>query len=171
MHSLYIDTHNEDIVIALFTDEKLQKVKKITEKLDHSRLCMPTIISLLKECRLNVHQLSDIVVINGPGSFTGERLGVTIAKTFAYCLNIPIRTITSLEICLASINLSKDTYLVLEEKNGYYIAEFTNTKKLQSDYTYLKKSEYSTFSQNHYTHICNEYDLEKVINYAHQKDQ
>ena len=65
----------------------------------------PAIKELIDE-----QKLDEIIVVNGPGSFTGVRLGVTIAKTLAYTLNIPIKTISSLEVSSISNNAQKSIY-------------------------------------------------------------
>ena len=50
------------------------------------------------EVNLTVNDIDKILVVTGPGSFTGERIAVTIGKTIAYCLNIPIKVIDALTI-------------------------------------------------------------------------
>ena len=111
MYSLFIDTHDKDIVITLFKDGKVLSSNIKTSERHHSDFTMPMIDNILKDNKLNVHDLGELLVVNGPGSFTGVRLGVTIAKTLAYTLNIPIKTITSLET-LAISNDSKQDKLV-----------------------------------------------------------
>ena len=48
-------------------------------------------------------------MVNGPGSFTGIRIGITIAKVYAWSLNIPITTISSLEAM--AISSENEKYL------------------------------------------------------------
>ena len=100
MNSLFIDTHDKDIIITLFKNGKVLEASLKSSERHHSDFTMSMIESVLKNNNLTVHELDEILVVNGPGSFTGVRIGVTIAKTLAYTLNIPIKTITSLE-CLA----------------------------------------------------------------------
>ncbi len=45
---------------------------------------------LLDKNGLKYNDLTDLVVFKGPGSFTGLRIGITVANTLAYSLNIPI---------------------------------------------------------------------------------
>ncbi len=169
MLTLFIDTHTTYLRLGLVLDNQLLKEEKTTEKLDHSTICLPTLIKLMNETNKTVQDLTDIVVVNGPGSFTGERLGVTIAKTLAYTLQIPIRTITSIETCLSSINLKEETYLSLSEKNGYFLALYNPQKELFNDYFYLTKSEYSDFIKNNPVLEVEEYDILESVKFAHQK--
>ena len=88
MNTLFIDTHGEVVVLAIYRDEKLMKKKESKERKDHSTICMPLLVELLTESKLDIKDINDIVVVNAPGSFTGVRIGVTIAKTLAFTLNI-----------------------------------------------------------------------------------
>lgn len=63
---------------------------------------MPTVEALMKECGVAPSELSKIVVAKGPGSYTGVRIGVTIAKTLAWTLSIPISAVSSLETLAAN---------------------------------------------------------------------
>ena len=63
---------------------------------------MPTVEALMKECGVSPSELSKIVVAKGPGSYTGVRIGVTIAKTLAWTLSIPISAVSSLETLAAN---------------------------------------------------------------------
>jgi tRNA threonylcarbamoyladenosine biosynthesis protein TsaB len=77
--------------------EMITNIKK-----NHSLRVMPAIQSLLEECGVKPGQLERIVVAEGPGSYTGVRIGVTIAKTLAWTLNIPLVGVSSLEALAAN---------------------------------------------------------------------
>lgn len=100
MLSLFLDTHDKNIIEVLYKDGKvLDKEIRLSER-NHSDYTIPMLNTMLKRNNITVQDLNEILVVNGPGSFTGVRIGVTIAKTLAYTLNVPIKTMTSLE-CLA----------------------------------------------------------------------
>jgi tRNA threonylcarbamoyladenosine biosynthesis protein TsaB len=102
MKVLAIDTSNFVMGIALVEDE-IVKGEIITNlKKNHSVRVMPAIQSLLAECEVAPKELDLIVVAKGPGSYTGVRIGVTIAKTLAWTLNIPIVGVSSLEVLAAN---------------------------------------------------------------------
>ena len=96
--NLFIDTHLDDIIIILFKNNEILKKEIVTGEKQNSKLIMPTIEKVLEN-----KTPESIIVCNGPGSFTGVRLGVTIAKTLAYTLEIPIRTVSSLELLAISL--------------------------------------------------------------------
>ena len=165
MNSLLIDTHSDYIYIAIYQNEKLSYEKKIEDEKEHSRITIPTLVEVLTESKLTLPEIDDIVVINGPGSFTGVRIGVTIAKTLAFTLNKPIRTMTSLELYLT--NEAENKYLVLPEKNGYYVGKVENGQI--NDYEYIKKDEYAIWKDNKELYLCEQVDTTNLIIRAHQK--
>ena len=86
-YSLFIDTHDDCLRIALYRNEEIvNKIIQANEQ-SHSTLTMPSIEKILKEENITVQNLKEIFVVNGPGSFTGVRIAVTIAKTFAFTLS------------------------------------------------------------------------------------
>ena len=84
MISMFIDTSLPDVSIALVKDGNvLSKVEKQTSG-KHSEYVLKFIEDILNENKLSTKDVDEIIVVNGPGSFTGIRIGVTIAKVFAY---------------------------------------------------------------------------------------
>jgi tRNA threonylcarbamoyladenosine biosynthesis protein TsaB len=98
MTILAIDTSNNALGVALFNEDRVLGEYITNMKKNHSVRIMPAINTLLKDCDLVPADLTKIVVAKGPGSYTGVRIGVTIAKTLAWALNIPLVGISSLEI-------------------------------------------------------------------------
>lgn len=102
MRVLAIDTSNYVLGISLIDEEKVIGEHITNVKVNHSVRVMPAIEQLMKECGVVPADLTKIVVAKGPGSYTGVRIGVTIAKTLAWSLNIPLVGVSSLEIIAAS---------------------------------------------------------------------
>lgn len=135
MKTLFIDTHLYDINIILFENNTIIREKHVIGEKHNSRFLLPTITEVIGS-----DTYDEIIVVNGPGSFTGVRLGVTVAKTLAYTLNIPIKTITSLDL----MNFSSDSGLhiyAISDGNGYFIGEYDN-HNLIKDYYYLSNSDF-----------------------------
>jgi len=102
MKVLAIDTSNYVLGIAIIDDQKVIGEYITNVKINHSIRVMPAIERLMKECEVTPSELTKIVVAKGPGSYTGVRIGVSIAKTLAWTLNIPLVGISSLSILAAS---------------------------------------------------------------------
>jgi tRNA threonylcarbamoyladenosine biosynthesis protein TsaB len=101
MNVLAIDTSNYSLGIALISDEQVIGEYITNMKKNHSIRVMPAIERLLGDCDMKPADIEKVVVAKGPGSYTGVRIGVTIAKTLAWTLNIPLVGVSSLEVLAA----------------------------------------------------------------------
>ncbi|MGR3762486.1 tRNA (adenosine(37)-N6)-threonylcarbamoyltransferase complex dimerization subunit type 1 TsaB [Rossellomorea sp. NS-SX7] len=102
MKILSIDTSNYPLGVALIEEGKVVGEYITNFKRNHSVRAMPAVEQLLKECETEPKELTKIVVANGPGSYTGVRIGVTLAKTLAWSLDIPLIPVSSLAVLAAS---------------------------------------------------------------------
>ncbi len=110
MITLAIDTSNQPMTIAIAKSEQLLGELVVNIKRNHSIQLMPAIESLFQQVEINPKDLELIVVADGPGSYTGLRIGMTTAKTLAWSLNIPIIPISSLKMVAANFIYS-DEYI------------------------------------------------------------
>ena len=122
MISLFIDTSTTTAVVALYNNEKPISIIKEENMRDISSHIMPMIDKLFSNNNLRINQVNKIFVVNGPGSFTGLRIGVTIAKTLAWSLKIPVVPISSLEV-LATTAFESD-YIIpyIDARRDYVFA-------------------------------------------------
>ncbi len=156
---LFIDTHASLITIALKNKKDLF-VKTQESEYSHSVFTMPMIESIFKENNLDIHDLKKIIVVNGPGSFTGIRIGLSIAKTMAYALKIDINTISSLTAYLVSNDTKEKRKAVIEDNKGYYISVFDeNNKNIVPEY-------YSEEDNEDYPQVEEKLDVSKIIDYC-----
>jgi len=98
MTILAIDTSNYALGVALLEGDQILGEYITNLRKNHSVRIMPAIQTLMKDCERVPADLTKIVVAKGPGSYTGVRIGVTIAKTLAWTLNLPLVGVSSLEI-------------------------------------------------------------------------
>ncbi len=123
MYTLYIDTHSNKITMILYKEKKILYKREENTSSNHSENTMPILMEVLKKANIETTDLNEIIVVNGPGSFTGIRIGVTIAKTLAYTVNIPIKVMSSLLIKAVSFTHEEVT-IVEREKNGVFLGTF-----------------------------------------------
>jgi tRNA threonylcarbamoyladenosine biosynthesis protein TsaB len=126
---------------------------------------MPMLVELLNDNNITVHDLNEILCINGPGSFTGVRLGVTIAKTLAYTLNIKIKVATSLEMYAVSSNIDGNKLAVIKDLKGAFGGLFDKDNNLNGDYFYMNNSEFNEYvEKNNFEGIIveNNIDFNKI---------
>ena len=140
MISLFLDTCNLNVIIAILKDKQVIYSKIIENKNDLSEKLLPIIKDGIESINLNIHDVKKIFVANGPGSFTGIRIGVTVAKVLAWTMNIDIVPVSSLEV-LATTNTEKK-YLcpIIDARRGYV-------------YTGLYDNELNVIIENKYTKL------------------
>ncbi len=118
MKKLGIDTTTNICKIVLKIGEKYIE-KNFENKLSHSDILLPELKKLLNGNEIKLENIDEITVNIGPGSFTGTRVGVTVARMLAQILNIKIKPITSLDNLKQTFFYSKknnteaDYFLVL----------------------------------------------------------
>ena len=87
---LFIDTsNNKEVMVGLEIDgkENFSRQPLDTRK---AQAVLPMVDALLKKHQLSLQDISEIKVNPGPGSFTGVRVGVSIANALGFLLNIPV---------------------------------------------------------------------------------
>lgn len=77
-------------MVAIFEKDLLVKECQLAGDSGLSKILLPSIQALLQSCNLNLSKISYIAVGIGPGSYTGTRVGATVAKTLSFALNIPL---------------------------------------------------------------------------------
>ena len=100
---LAFETSAKAASVALVEDGKLLGESYQNTGLTHSQTLMVMAEDLLKQCGKTVNDITAIAVAEGPGSFTGVRIGVAAAKGFAWGREIPCYGISTLEAMAVSL--------------------------------------------------------------------
>ena len=87
---LCLETATNLCSVALCDNERLVSLRESHDTKSHASLITVFIDEILKEQGLKVSNLKAIAVSRGPGSYTGLRIGVSVAKGIAYALSIPL---------------------------------------------------------------------------------
>lgn len=96
MKLLAIETTGARASVALIDEAGLCKVQSSDETMNHLQHLIPMIQQLLTKCALSINDVTGILVSEGPGSFTGIRIGMATAKGLAQALNVPILGVPTL---------------------------------------------------------------------------
>ncbi|MEH7148745.1 MULTISPECIES: tRNA (adenosine(37)-N6)-threonylcarbamoyltransferase complex dimerization subunit type 1 TsaB [Bacillaceae] len=102
---LGIETANAPLSVAVVKDGKVVAEVIQNIKLTHSAGAMPAIENILANAGIKTNELDAIAVSEGPGSYTGVRIGVTLAKTLAWTLQKPLVGVSSLKALAANAAL------------------------------------------------------------------
>lgn len=97
MLALAIDSSQETCSIALGKDSQVLAEYHFYSKMSLLRRVVPNAELILKDAGLKVQDLDGVIISLGPGSFTGLRIGVTVAKSLAFVLSKPIIGIGTLD--------------------------------------------------------------------------
>ena len=127
----YIDTSSNYLYTGIVDNNTLVTERKLNLSHDLSTFAIDEIKKMFDEKQNDKKNIKKIIVVSGPGSFTGIRIGMTIAKIYAYCFNIPITQITSLEAM--NISCDSDTLHIplIDARRGYcYAGVFYNNKEI-----------------------------------------
>lgn len=137
MICLFFDTSSDLLKVSLIKDNKIIFDKELHTKNDHSSYLVPTMDEAFKSNNIDFKELDEIIVGNGPGSFTGTRISIAVAKTYAFSFNIPVYMISSLEELIYN-NDGYDFYvpIIEEKKENLYFSIFDKDKKRVMDDTY-----------------------------------
>ena len=146
MRIMIMDTSSEYLIVSFLDDNKLIYEYIAPGKNNHSDNLLKMIEEGLKQNNLEVKDFDKIICGVGPGAYTGLRVALTVAKMFAWTLNIPLYTVSSLDL-MATKYLAED---------GKIIAIDMKAKK---DYVYHKIIK---CNGNGYDEIEDEIFLEKV---------
>lgn len=93
-----IDTATKYLGLALYNDEQLIAEQMWRTGNKHNRILAPSIDHLLRTCDVTSDDLTLIAVANGPGSYTGLRIGVALAKGLATVRQLPLIGVSTLEV-------------------------------------------------------------------------
>lgn len=128
MKYLYIDTSSSYLYTAIVEDDKTIAEIKTEFGQSLSEVALPEIVSMFEKNNLKASDIDKIIVVNGPGSFTGIRIGITIAKVYAWSLKIPITTIYSLEAMAISSENKIIHVPIINARRGYVFAAIYDEK-------------------------------------------
>ncbi len=114
---LALDSSQSSGSIALAEAGRLVYSAYFDIKITHSETLMPQLDAALKFCGATPQDLSGIILCNGPGSFTGLRIGLATAKGIAYGLGIPVTTFNSLQLtALNCLHAERKILAVIDAK-------------------------------------------------------
>lgn len=125
LNILAIDTSSSSLKLGLsFGSDRLVKSEEIVEK-SHGQLIIKKINELFQSAYLPKENLNTIVVSLGPGSFTGLRIGIAVAKGIAVALNIPVVGLNLFEIASFKLRSRKGKVSVIVplKKDAYFMTE------------------------------------------------
>lgn len=103
MKTIAFDTSNQPLSVALFDDNQLIAQRETNVPKNHSVQLLALIDEMVAAAGWQPTDLDQVVVSQGPGSYTGLRIAVTTAKTLAFTLKLRLIGISSLALLAANV--------------------------------------------------------------------
>ncbi len=135
MLTLAIDTTANTATAALCRDGKMVSLYTVNGLLTHSETLLPMIENMLSKCAVSVDDVDVFAVCEGPGSFTGVRIGVSLIKGLAFDKNKPCVGVSTLDALVANLDgFTGHTVPVMDaRRNQVYTAIFCDGERLSED--------------------------------------
>ena len=129
MNILAIESASTVCGTALLLNSKLVELDEITQPRIHGKR-LPVIVNrILSNHSMEVSELNAIAVSAGPGSYTGLRIGMSLAKGLAAAMDIPIISVPTLEVMNAGISRQGLYWVLLHShKNVVFAQRFYSGK-------------------------------------------
>lgn len=96
--------------VAVIEDGKILSSGFVNVKLTHSQTLMPMVENVLNLSKLNINDINGLAISNGPGSFTGIRIGISAIKGIAAAKNLPCVAVSTLR-AMAENFIGTDCYI------------------------------------------------------------
>ena len=169
---LNLETSSKNCSVSLLKGEKIvNTIEQEDDNYRHSELLTSFIDQILSKEKISIENLSAVSVSKGPGSFTGLRIGLSVAKGLCFPHNIPIIGINSLKILALSYTPEKDEHilsLIHDKNNSFY------SMLLDSNYNEIEKPSVVLIDENFFTAyektnplvvVCNTESIKEIINF------
>lgn len=120
MNQILFDSATGVLVMALAKDGRMIDYSIRIGKKDHAKYVVDRMDQMLKRKLLTINQIDEIIVGYGPGSYTGLRIAVMVAKMLAYTKQIKLRAVSSLYFL--SSGIEEAVAPMIDARNGNVFA-------------------------------------------------
>ena len=134
MIAVLMDCSNVNLAIGLAKDHVLIAKKEYEAWQQQSELLVAELDKLLKANQVERSEIGEVIVSKGPGSYTGVRIALTVAKVLSFALNCPLFLASSLEMMKAGD--APTICLVNARSKRSYIGVYEGEKELLADTIY-----------------------------------
>ena len=109
---LSLDTSTQNCSVALHENGQLITQELVSEEGSHSKALTLLIEKVMKAAGLELSELSAVAVSNGPGSYTGLRIGLATAKGICFALDKPLICLPTLQVLASAVDATAGSLLL-----------------------------------------------------------
>ena len=170
MINLFIDTSMSNVSISIVKDNKILSIVQEDIPNEHSKYATMYVKKVIDDAGIDANEIDNILVVNGPGSFTGVRIGVTIAKTYGYLINkeiIPVSSLKSLALSCDNENIIMS--VIKANRNNFYVGIYDQNNNNLIDEQFVSAdslieliNKYNPYIVSNEMYVVGKYKLNKV---------
>jgi tRNA threonylcarbamoyladenosine biosynthesis protein TsaB len=122
---LYIETSTEVCSVAVSSGDNVICSRVLREPKSHARVIAPMVDEIMRELSVDMSNFDAVVVSEGPGSYTGLRVGVSLAKGLCFGSGKPLISVSSLDLLF---NLAIDH---IRQDVEFYIVPMIDARRME----------------------------------------
>ncbi len=137
---LNLETATKNCSVSISQDGKTILCKEMAEAgYSHAEKLHVFIEESLKESKLSFNDLSAIAVSQGPGSYTGLRIGVSAAKGLCFALNLPLISVDTLQVLASQLSITEGVIIPMidarrmEVYSAIFTFKFDKIREVQAE--------------------------------------
>lgn len=137
---LNLETATKNCSVSISQDGKTILCKEMAEAgYSHAEKLHVFIEESLKESKLSFNDLSAIAVSQGPGSYTGLRIGVSAAKGLGFALNLPLISVDTLQVLASQLSITEGVVIPMidarrmEVYSAIFTSKFDKIREVQAE--------------------------------------
>lgn len=127
---VFIDTAVKGCNIALFDDLSILVMAQEEIERGHAETLLPLYERLIHQIEKSVNDIDNIYVTIGPGSFTGLRVGLTVARFIGFSLGKPVHGITTFQAFSSAVEDDKNRLILVETKRSDYYCQLLDSSHM-----------------------------------------
>ena len=127
--------------VGLSKDDEIIDFTQRVSRQDHAKYLVDRIDNILKRNQLTLDDVDEMIIGIGPGSYTGIRICVMVAKMLAYTKNIKLKTVSSLH--LLTSGYQGNVCAMIDARRGYVFAHIHDEKQTLLEDSYISLNELS----------------------------
>jgi tRNA threonylcarbamoyladenosine biosynthesis protein TsaB len=159
---LNLETATKNCSVSISQDGKTILCKEMAEAgYSHAEKLHVFIEESLKESKLSFNDLSAIAVSQGPGSYTGLRIGVSAAKGLCFALNLPLISVDTLQVLASQLSITEGVIIPMidarrmEVYSAIFTSKFDKIREVQAEI--LTENSFEGISETiHFVGDCTE---------------
>jgi tRNA threonylcarbamoyl adenosine modification protein YeaZ len=150
---IQIDTSSEDFLFIKLVSNSIEDQIIIKEKRIHLKCLIPSLKNLLDKNKLLIEELDFIAINEGPGSWTGLRIGFATVKILSYVNNLKLIVYNNFDLVKFKENVSTGVFLIKSNNHNYYFQSISNNQIIKTGI--ISEDKIQDFSNKYFYDLIN----------------